>query len=1063
MTAVPLFLAAYACSGFAALVYEVAWTRLLALYMGHSTAATSTVVAAFMGGLAAGAAIGGRVATRLSRRHALYGYAALELAVAVTALSMPLLLTAIGPALAWAYRDGAPGVLFPVARIALCFAVLLVPTMALGATFPFGIRWLVSEAASAGRLSGALYAANTAGAAGGALASAFLLIPSFGISGATLVAVTAGALAIAFALVTARMMPVPEHPADVPAPAGATGPAHVSKSAKRFRDRQATDDPPPPRWLGPTVLALTGVATFLLEIAWTRVFASAIGPSTFAFAAILTGVISGLAAGSATGAVIAGRRKRPSLALVLALGGAALAATWVSSYAGREFPALVLDQVARSGEPFGRLLIRHSMIVAGLVAPAAFGLGVAYALALAITAASGEPDTIARRLGSAYAINTLASVAGSLAAGFATIPLLGLHGTLRAGSAFLVIAAVTAAAASRLSTRARVTGLLPAAAALVAMVAPGGWDRELLASGGYKYAARVPKDVDLATALKAGRLLYYREGPTGIVSVKMLTGDRSLAIDGKVDASTSGDMLTQKALAHLPLLLHEDPHTVCIIGLGSGVTLASALRHPVSSVDVVEISPEVVEAAQYFAAENHDALKDPRSRLIVGDGRSHLAWASKQYDVIISEPSNPWMAGVAALFTREFFAAVRDRLARYGIICQWAHTYDISDADLKSIVETFRSVFPNGTMWLVGDGDLLLIGSAEPLDPRLPNIETNLRRAGVADDLRGVQVEEPFALWSLFVGGADELTRFGAGAPYQTDDRMALEFSGPSSINSTSSSNVQTLRGLLDGHQRPSVIERALSTAGAREWRNRAGMLLEAGSYGEAYEDYVKALTYDPTDQPALSGMVRASVASHREAEAIQFLKNQAALQPRAAAPRVSLSRLLAATGAFEDAVSAAREAIAIQPADPDAFDQFASLFSDAADAAGLDDAVSKLRQLFPQRATTFYYGAAWQFLRGRLAEALTLIRQAIELDPKRASSHNLLGAIQANLGQQQLARDAFQTALGLDRRDVTAYSNLALLELSAGNRESAVDLFAEALALDPASAAVRQGLAQAR
>ena len=137
-------------------------------------------------------------------------------------------------------------------------------------------------------------------------------------------------------------------------------------------------------------------------------------------------------------------------------------------------------------------------------------------------------------------------------------------------------------------------------------------------------------------------------------------------------------MLTQKVIAHLPLLLHEHPREICIVGLGSGVTLGSALRHPIDHADVIELSPEVVEASRYFAAENHHALDDPRARLIVGDGRSHLLLSKRQYDVIISEPSNPWIAGVAALFTREFFAAARDRLAPGGIMGPWAHTYTTS-------------------------------------------------------------------------------------------------------------------------------------------------------------------------------------------------------------------------------------------------------------------------------------------------------------------------------------------------------------------------------------------------
>ena len=226
------------------------------------------------------------------------------------------------------------------------------------------------------------------------------------------------------------------------------------------------------------------------------------------------------------------------------------------------------------------------------------------------------------------------------------------------------------------------------------------------------YAPYVPKDLDLETLLKAGTLLYYREGAAATVSVKRLTGTTTLAVDGKIDASNRGDMLTQKLVAHLPLLLHDNPREVGIIGLGSGVT---AGRGAAPSDRARRRDRDLAGSRRGVALSSRPrtATRSPiRARnLIVGDGRSHLLLTDRSYDVIISEPSNPWIAGVAALFTREFFAAARARLAPGGIICQWANAYNISDADLRSIVATFRSVFPDGTVWLVGADDVLLVAS----------------------------------------------------------------------------------------------------------------------------------------------------------------------------------------------------------------------------------------------------------------------------------------------------------------------------------------------------------------
>src|SRR6185436_15732829 len=393
----------------------------------------------------------------------------------------------------------------------------------------------------------------------------------------------------------------------------------------------------------------------------------------------------------------------------------------------------------------------HLAVAFGLTLPIAVGLCIAFPLSLEL---AGSRDAIPARLGVLYAINTTASVAGALVAGFIAIPTWGLRTSLLIATTTLLIGATTLIIRSTFSGRSRLVALLPLTALVVWMATSPGWDREWLASGGYLYTRFVPPGIDRRAALTAGTLEYYREGATGSVAVKALTGERSLSIDGKVDASTGRDMLTQKLLAHLPLLLHPNPRQVGVVGLGSGVTVASALVHPVASVDVVEISPEVVEASAHFADVNRRGLDDPRTRLVRGDGRTHFSLTSRLYDVVISEPSNPWMAGVAALFTQEFFQRVRSRLATGGIFCQWAHTYDVSDADLRSIVGTFRSVFPDGTMWLAGDGDLLLVGSTAPLEPRLEDLSTAWQRPGVGEDLRTVGMQEPFTLLSLFVGGS---------------------------------------------------------------------------------------------------------------------------------------------------------------------------------------------------------------------------------------------------------------------------------------------------------------------
>jgi spermidine synthase len=799
----------------------------------------------------------------------------------------------------------------------------------------------------------------------------------------------------------------------------------------------------------------------MYEIAWTRVLAMTIGPSTYAFATTLTTIIAATAIGSAIGSAIAGRI-RSAHALVVALAAAAIAIGWSTSAAGT-LPHLLIEDVRASPQAASELFVRNALLAAGMIAPAALALGVAFPLALDL--AGRRDPAVSRRLGTVYAVNTIAAVIGALVAGFVALPAIGLHDSLRVTGAVLIGAALLVTIFGNLSGIARVAGLVSSAVAMTLLAWSAGWDSELLASGPYKYARYAVQTADPESALKAGTLLYYRDGAVATVSVKRLAGVLSLAIDGKVDASTSADMLTQKLLAHLPLLLHADPHEVCIIGLGSGVTLASALRHPVASVDMVELSPEVVEASRYFAVQNRRALDDPRTHLIVGDGRSHALLSTRKYDIIISEPSNPWMAGVAALFTREFFTALRDRLAPGGIFCQWAHTYDISGDDLRSVAATFASVFPGGTMWLVGDGDLLLVASLEPLEPRFVNIERNWHRPDVAADLAEVGANGPFALYSLFIGGPNELRRYGSAAALQTDDRMTLEFSGPRAVygGSTTEDNVKLLHQLLDAQARPPAIARALASPSAAEWKGRAAMMLQAGMYNVAYQDFVTAVKLEPADADALGGLVRAAIAAHHEQDAGTLLTSLVSAHGREPALRVALSKMLAASGRFDEAIAAAKDACDVAPTDPDGWEQLASIFADVGDAERLAPVVDTLQGVAPTRATTTYYAAAIEFLKGRHQPALGLAQAAILRDPQYAAAYNLVGAVHATLGETEPARQAFEMALRLDSKDSATYINLGLLALSSHSSREAAGWFAEALSLDPQSPAARRGLQQAR
>jgi tetratricopeptide (TPR) repeat protein len=421
------------------------------------------------------------------------------------------------------------------------------------------------------------------------------------------------------------------------------------------------------------------------------------------------------------------------------------------------------------------------------------------------------------------------------------------------------------------------------------------------------------------------------------------------------------------------------------------------------------------------------------------------------------------MAGIASLFTREFFASARDRLAPGGVLCQWAHTYDISNRDLKSIVATFLSVFPNGTLWLIGDADVLLVGSTEPLDARISGMAAAMQRPGVAADLATVGVKSSFAVTSLFIAQGDALKAWASGEPLQTDDRSALEFSGPRSIFGASrDDNAAALRELSASSSKPAAVTSALASATAEDWRDRGLMMLKADAVQPAYDNLARALVVNPNDTEALDGLLRSAVSLNKTIE-VERLLTRLSSPPANTGARLALSRLFASQGNMDAAGRIPLEILETNPGSVPALEQLASILSDVGDAERLEPVVQRLVKEAPKNTWAHYYASSLFFQQGRLEMALQAARNAVAVDPANAKAHNLIGASLASMGKTEAARTAFETSLKADPREPGTYTNLATLELQAGNREIARKYFTEALTIDPSSRSARDGLNSTR
>src|SRR3990172_5135665 len=390
-------------------------------------------------------------------------------------------------------------------------------------------------------------------------------------------------------------------------------------------------------------------------------------------------------------------------------------------------------------------------------------------------------------IGTLYAINTFGSILGSFLGGFFFIPWMGAQNALTLAAFLnLVIGGILVSLTwmEARAWRASAGAAMACVAIILAFLIPR-WDPHLMARGVAVYGQRdltSGPNLGLDELAKADDLLFFKEGLNATISVHQKGRGRFLKTNGKTDASNNLDMHTQLMSGHIPLFLTSGSKKVLIIGMGSGVTAGAVARHPVEQIDVVEIEPAVVEAAAFFEKENRSVLQDPRLNVVIADGRNFLLSTPATYDVIISEPSNPWISGIGNLFTLEFYQAARARLAPDGVICQWIQIYNILPQDLKMVIRTFRTVFPHTTIWQTLGGDFLLMGTMKPLVVDLAHWREAAALPGLMEDLRSLGFDSAEAVLADFVLGEQDAALFSQNAALNSDDLPFLEFSAPTSL-----------------------------------------------------------------------------------------------------------------------------------------------------------------------------------------------------------------------------------------------------------------------------------------
>lgn len=737
-------------SGATSLVYEVAWVKLLTLHMGSASWSIATVLASFMAGLGSGSAWAGRRAEKF--RRPLLAYGVIELGIAAFgAFSAPFLRYTseiLDPL--YGLIDG-QFTLFLIMQFVVSFFSLAIPTFLMGASLPILITALAQNDTFRQRVA-LLYGINTLGAALGTFAAGLFLLPALGIVNTLWIAAGAGVLVAIGAFALDRESP-PKQEAVTPA-------VEVDPAV------------PLPHLLLWTI-GLAGSLGVGYQIAWTRLLVPVVGSSVYAFTIILTTVLLGIGAGALLAALPQLRNLSYHRAVAAAMGIGACSSV-AGLFAVNRLPDIFSALAHWGGETTWLLFLCQGLLTACVLFVPACALGAA--LPLGIAGWRSAAGTTGWAVGGMYAVNTLGAIAGSLLAGFALLPMIGATQLVIAGASLGVVASVALLLTQprgQMSKPWLHAGTLVVLFAICVTIVPD-IDITRLQRGVFRGIQKGGESAELKTTL-----LHAEEGTSATVTIFRTPNSTVLKVNGKADASTGGDMDTQYLIGHMPLLIYQQAQTVCIIGYGSGATVHAVASHPdIAQIDVVEIEQAVLNVSPYFHSINNQVLDDERVHVFMEDGRSFLRRRDVAYDVIISQPSNPWIAGISSLFTTEYYQSVQKKLNPGGLFCQWIQTYEISASTRKAMLHTLTDVFPYVTVFSI-DGDLICLAANEPISGSLEQMEERLSNASIAHSLAKIQMRDPFDIFASAYAHFPMQSKPFSSAIRNTDDNLWLEYRAP--------------------------------------------------------------------------------------------------------------------------------------------------------------------------------------------------------------------------------------------------------------------------------------------
>ena len=1027
-------LACFFFSGAAGLIYQVAWGKALGLIFGHTVYAIATVLAVFMAGLAAGSAYIGRWSEQRAKPVTLYAW--IEFLVAATGAFSLAGLAGVRSLYVAAYPSvsGLQPLLL-VLRFFGTTVVLFIPTFLMGGTLPILVRGITRNSAELGMRVSQLYWVNTLGAVAGTLISGFVLLPALGLR---VTVTSAVALNILAGLLALRIAKESSNPRDV------KGSSSIVASA-------AVDPQQPTFAFLLFLFAVVGSTAFAYEIAWTRLLAITISSSTYAFTLMLATFLAGTVIGSAFFQHYFASSGRVSLATF------SRTQTWIGIAALTSLvlfhwiPTVIPPLLRATHQTFSGLVLAQFVTSALTVLPVAAIFGFNFPLVVVLLdrtarANSGTSATVGR----AYAANTFGAIVGSLMTGFWLIPWLGSFRMIAAAAGVNLLLAVA------LELRSPERRILPLAMNLLCLLitfvvgfSSFFYNRALLSLSAVLYGNSYQGHLTLGEIAATSDLVFTADGVNDSVAVFRSDNYVTLRLNGKVDAST-GDARTQLLLGHLGAAFEPAPRHVLIIGFGSGMTASAVGRYPdIERIDCVEIEPAVIRAAPYLESLNRNVLSDPRVHVIFDDARNFLLTSREKYDLIISEPSNPWIAGIATLFTDEYYAAVRRQLAPGGKFVQWVQAYSLAPADLRMIIASLAPHFPEVTLWRAEGPDLLLLGRTNAALLQFGRLRSLWQNPALRKDFESIDVHQPEGLVAYYLLDDSAVRKLAEGSTLNTDDRTLLEYHAPQTVLTPGLSDAnqelitQLRNGPLPTNLEPSEVQSAL----------------EAGAF----------TGLDLSDEAIVRSFVRALES-----------------QPKTALHYIAQGRFALMKGALSDAKSFLEAALKVGPDSPEAMHWLAiAEHRSGQDTSALllvDEILKRHRHFLPALTDEMQFavdrkdfpiallaqmnrmavmpdppaseycrlGGIWIKM-SNLEEAEPVLLRGTLKDPYSYACHLELGEVYADTGRFPLARQHFEWVVRFyPDYDPTIFRALARVYVALGDFNSATATLRKGLLLFP-------------